>query len=515
MHKTLHEAAAAGDIATIMALSKQDGFDVNAVEPKFKRTAMHYAAAKGKIDALKYLIDTLKADITIKDKDGNSILYYGFDSNNVEVCRYLVSKEPFNTVPNCYELFSRSKQKEDIVSFENAIINNKDIDGIHIDNRTALSCVFHSVDWSSYKSERRKCFLLLLQHNASIHLGDFAPVLCVDESPLSRNVFAETIIQADLDGYRMILKKLKFPPTLEEIIETLGPRKLPQARLSQIKSMLNTLMLENQFDKTLATRIETTLNKSIDLSTNLDGCPEALKPFMDKKDQYQHTLEELVLQLQFERGAILSAFNDNTLLPLSPEILAHKQTHPERYTVDNLWKFIDPKNQMTAILEMHLYPKIVQVICFLAISDKTGAENSKKCLALLARRENLSDYEKAILALSEIQDSTAKQLAEKIDEQTDTITQLQNTMNEQAKTIVQLEKTVSKLSDQAKETNQKIDTLIGAILGKRSIEDSTEQRFKRMKLENSSTEGVNNVKEDTNNDARLSENLSRFGKFSN
>src|SRR5262245_11171564 len=103
MQDRLHEAAAAGDLDTIIKLSQDPKFNVNQRHSVHKTRAIDFAAQAGQLAVLKYLIENLNADITTKDQDKRNLLEWAAsggngNKNNLEVQLYIISKPPFNTL---------------------------------------------------------------------------------------------------------------------------------------------------------------------------------------------------------------------------------------------------------------------------------------------------------------------------------------------------------------------------------------------------------------------------------
>ena len=67
----------------------KNGADIT-IKDASGRTVLLNAAAKGKLDIIKYLIDEQNADILLKDYYGNSILHIAAFNGHLEIVKYLV-----------------------------------------------------------------------------------------------------------------------------------------------------------------------------------------------------------------------------------------------------------------------------------------------------------------------------------------------------------------------------------------------------------------------------------------
>ena len=62
------------------------------------KTPIHYAAAKGDVEVMRYLIDNFKVDYQIKDKEGNSPFFTAVEHGHLSLMRYFV--EEMNVSPH-------------------------------------------------------------------------------------------------------------------------------------------------------------------------------------------------------------------------------------------------------------------------------------------------------------------------------------------------------------------------------------------------------------------------------
>lgn len=54
------------------------------------KTPIHYAAAKGDVEIMRYLIDNFKIDYQIKDKEGNTPFFTAVEHGQLDLVRYFV-----------------------------------------------------------------------------------------------------------------------------------------------------------------------------------------------------------------------------------------------------------------------------------------------------------------------------------------------------------------------------------------------------------------------------------------
>ena len=87
----IHDAAAKGDLRQITKLINSNPALIDAAD-KDNATPLHYAAAKGSIPVIKFLIDH-KANINARKKDGTTPLHVAAGVNNLNAVKILVSSK--------------------------------------------------------------------------------------------------------------------------------------------------------------------------------------------------------------------------------------------------------------------------------------------------------------------------------------------------------------------------------------------------------------------------------------
>ena len=87
----LHYAAEKGDLAVVQFLVEH-GADIKAQDNVLSRSAIHFAAENGHLDCIKFLTEK-GADLLDRDSYGASALHYAARKNRLDVIKYLVDKK--------------------------------------------------------------------------------------------------------------------------------------------------------------------------------------------------------------------------------------------------------------------------------------------------------------------------------------------------------------------------------------------------------------------------------------
>ena len=87
----LHYAAARGDTDVVRFLVEH-GADIKAQDLVLSRSAIHFAAENGNIDCIKYLAEN-GVDLQDRDNYGATALHYAARNNNIEAIKFLVGKK--------------------------------------------------------------------------------------------------------------------------------------------------------------------------------------------------------------------------------------------------------------------------------------------------------------------------------------------------------------------------------------------------------------------------------------
>jgi len=87
----LHYAAEKGDIEVVKFLVEHEA-DIDAQDTVLSRTAIHLAAENGNLDCIKYLVEK-GADVQDKDSYGATALHYAARSNHLDIVKFLVDKK--------------------------------------------------------------------------------------------------------------------------------------------------------------------------------------------------------------------------------------------------------------------------------------------------------------------------------------------------------------------------------------------------------------------------------------
>lgn len=483
MQDRLHNAAAMGDLNTIIQLRGQPGFDVNAPHSKYKTRAIDVAAQKGQLETLKYLIETLKAKIY--DADKKPLLHWGLDSANFNVIKYIISKSKGpdfvpvqNVVPVIYSfIFDENAKKQEVFNLLcEAIQDGYDVNDRCKDDRTVLESMYCHVHDDSMKSKLTKIFL---RHGAELRANSGGNMGRPIDRIVAFNNYAtnecrkaalsETIIRAAEEDYIYIIKTLKYwnvsvQIVLKDIIDQLGDRQLKQSTLNKINRMLSNLVKETLLEQSEAQIIFKELEKHIDVSIDPSEYPKCLIEFLSGRvDQNRPSLEELILNLQFVRGIIPSPFTLKRLqeqnTPEAKDHISYKENHPELYRSKTLDEFVDPKNTMKALMELRTSDGIESCLCEAAIHPKVNKDVRYLCIRLLSRMENPTELEEGLLSVAEINNQTAKTLAGGIDELKEQITL-------QDKKLIKRDAKIENLSMKVEQLNNKLDTLLALFLSK-------------------------------------------------
>lgn len=470
MQDKLHKAAAEGRLDLIKQYSKEPGFNVNCLHSEHGTHAIDWAAQAGKLDVLKYLIETLKADITDLPNQ-KSLLKWALSNQQgtrnkeqvLEVCRYILANNPSNKASDLFEVYILTGKLEDLNRVEEAIKQKQGLDDPLNYGQTILQTAFikRHGSWENHLSLQSKFFKLLLQNGADIHANNFIYSAKNETGyPEIRNLFAETIIRADLKACLLLLPVLNKEPTLEEIVDQLGNRKLRNSSLLKVKAMLQKLEQEHHFNSNLTNKILKTLESKMDTSIDPEDYPQCLRKFVAKNEPIQITLEDLVLQLQHARGIIPSPYNKQQLQMQQDVDHVHALQNflnfPEHYTVDNLKEFVNPKNHAKSLLEMRLYPDIIDWICIAALHPQLNEVEKSCCILVLKHMENPTELEEAILGVGEVSYNSAQTIANGVGELKTEVVELKTEVGS-------LKTTVSELSTQLKKTDEKIDLLLSLI----------------------------------------------------
>lgn len=472
MQDKLHLAATNGDYNAIVNLSKQPGFNVNLLHPVHNTLAIDIAAQKGHLSVLKYLIEDLGAKVDLPRQ--HSLLYWALKSGNAALCRYVISATKKNKISELLSVYRLTQALEDLEQVEIAIKNGADgIDDTIVNEMTILgiAATDGNVTWPD-RTIAFKFFKLLLQHNADIRIGRANPLSSTFMGPEKiRSLLAETIIRGDLEAYLQLINRPSKPkpPTINEIADQLGDRKLKNLNLTKIQNMLQTLINEHYFDPNLAKEISNYLEKQRDLTLLPDEYPDCLKHYLSNNTFGRFSADDLVLQLQYARKLIPTPYNVSALDRHQdqnfPEHLAHYQNNKNLYKKENLIAFIQPKNQIKALMEMRLYPEILDWICAAAVHPDINSEDKAKCIALLHHLESPSQLEEAILSVGEVSFNSAQVIANEVSE-------LKDEVSEHKKEVSELKEKVNKLTDQLQDTNTKLDVLIGLITAQQPAKKS-------------------------------------------
>ena len=79
----------AGDVAGLMRLVASGKVSVNG---KRDRTSLHLAAALGRLQMVRYLVEEAGADLRVRDDSGSTLLDLATRNGRLEVVRYLVEE---------------------------------------------------------------------------------------------------------------------------------------------------------------------------------------------------------------------------------------------------------------------------------------------------------------------------------------------------------------------------------------------------------------------------------------
>lgn len=122
----------------------EEGADVNAVD-KTGKTALHYAAAIGRLSVVKYLVEQ-GADTHLKDQTHKTPLVYAIEKNHIKVIVYLTKRLNIKTSTEQKNIFTAVKNgdikqvKEDLKSVD---LNIVDPDGKTL---LHLACEYKQVE---------------------------------------------------------------------------------------------------------------------------------------------------------------------------------------------------------------------------------------------------------------------------------------------------------------------------------------------------------------------------------
>ncbi|XP_056168689.1 uncharacterized protein LOC115690823 [Syzygium oleosum] len=99
-------AARAGNLGLLKELASQfddgRGMAITIADAKDDkgRGALHLAAIEGKIEVCKYLLEELKLDVDPKDVEGDTPLHLAAGSAHIETTKYLIDRRADSTIPN-------------------------------------------------------------------------------------------------------------------------------------------------------------------------------------------------------------------------------------------------------------------------------------------------------------------------------------------------------------------------------------------------------------------------------
>ena len=97
IEKNIFNAARSGDIESIKYLIEHDHVDVETKELSKGETPLHCAIANNKIEIACYLIETCKANVEARDKDGWTPLHYAEFNKQKQIVTHLINRWHANT----------------------------------------------------------------------------------------------------------------------------------------------------------------------------------------------------------------------------------------------------------------------------------------------------------------------------------------------------------------------------------------------------------------------------------
>lgn len=90
-NKTVFDWVKEGNLTKIQNLSCSEEININELCEE-GLSLLHWAADRGSLEIVRFLIQNLKADIDIKDVDGQTPLHYAASCGHAEVVKYLLDK---------------------------------------------------------------------------------------------------------------------------------------------------------------------------------------------------------------------------------------------------------------------------------------------------------------------------------------------------------------------------------------------------------------------------------------
>jgi ankyrin repeat protein len=83
-------AARFGNFDAVRELYERHGSEIVNVSCDQKLTALHWATVRGRVEIVKYLVETCEADIQIANRYGRTAMHYAIYSGMLEIVQYLV-----------------------------------------------------------------------------------------------------------------------------------------------------------------------------------------------------------------------------------------------------------------------------------------------------------------------------------------------------------------------------------------------------------------------------------------
>jgi ankyrin repeat protein len=170
-YDVIHAASGSDSLELLKDLVENNGLDIHQKSNLSQASAVFYAASKGKLENIKYLVES-GAKLNDLDKDGESILHYTI---NLEVFKYLENELIKKGVFSIEELDNKSPilisiiQKENKDLFDYFISNYKNEKIIRKNDSEGRSALFYLLN---LKENKKHFFEQLTKRNLDISQKD-------------------------------------------------------------------------------------------------------------------------------------------------------------------------------------------------------------------------------------------------------------------------------------------------------------------------------------------------------
>lgn len=446
----LHEHAKNGDLNAIKALSQQQGFNVNAVHEG--KRAVDFAAAAGHLGVLEYLIKDLQASFHNSAPEIYHVAQWAlYGTDPLKIILFLISR-------GC-DLDSTLLAKDHFL-----------VGGVPDGppQLTLLQYLISHIHNSDFPNKYLSVFALALRRSNDINIVwplfnrsaiDSLIAYSKTNTQVAKLLYTEGLIRGDQHIINTLCQN--FVLTLKEVLNQIGDRKFNSNQIFVSRNTRDACVKQGLLDSQLNEAITKLLLDRRELTINPDDYPKCLRNY---HKPIEKPIDEIIAMLLHAREIAPSPYTLQQLQSNKGENFEQNcdfiAKNPQLYTMKSLQDFLSPDNFIQSLIEIRLYPGIVDLLCNIYFSSHVSEKDKQHCLHFLSRHEKPTEFEQAIMVSAEINYNLTTKVAEENAELKATV-KTQATENAQLRELVKSNTTeIAKLQDEV----AKLTVLVKSLL---------------------------------------------------